>query len=334
MKTARQFSRQTVKTFLIFMIAFFVLACESDMDNAKTQSLPPQGGTTMGKFTEWNLKESTTSEDVTCEIVLTKIPDSISDLDEIQELWIKINDMPLAMTSKDFTPIQEGLKFNFELLQTQSHTGLPEVGKPFNPVLVFYNSDGEEICTATEEEITLTIKTWFLSTRQELNLAYQKFNESGEYEVHTESVWEHSRGNDTIYMYKVRIPEGEYITIGTEINYRKLPLIHQPHFSDYIGTALSAVHYRFYEYRFRELYPPEYEPEMYIDQEPDKWIQGPLTLQQGVYWVYVCPSELHDNTVVTIKTESSDGRIWRHKSMTRSINWPAWWEWLASVTGG
>ena len=156
--------------------------------------------------------------------------------------------------------------------------------------VVLYNEDDEEIEHITGN-ITAHLKTWYTELKTDENGDRFQFSEEEVVNIFSE---DRARGCDDIcWMYKLRIPEGETLTLTSNIE----PVGNGT--SDFSGTL--EVHARRDEYANRgDLYQYPDEPFRHIDIDTDLWEELPLELSEGVYNIYVCPSVRHDLSLLTV----------------------------------
>ena len=200
----------------------------------------------------------------------------------------------------------------------------PKVWGECLPEIAFYTVDDEgegepvdvEIFRATGDLMPIEPRTWFLSSRQEINFPHRLFPANG----NTDEIFcvaTSVSDMSMLFLYAVRIPAGETLTIGKNVSFEAVP-----HVGDFIGHPLRAIHYRGEEYRNRfDLYENPDAPCYNINPEPEKWIDGPIVLSAGVHVLYVAPSEEHDQTRVEVTSEDSRGNVFKHVMHTRSADW-------------
>ena len=126
------------------------------------------------------------------------------------------------------------------------------------------------------DTITLDIETPFIQCMTSENGDTKEPIEGGEVVLTASNVTFGS--NDMIWAYNLRVPKGKSITFNYEST-----LVSG-------GTKLE-VHYRLGDYKNRaSLHNDDPYYAKFIDIETDKWISSPVTLEHGVYTLYVCPN--------------------------------------------
>jgi len=290
------------------------------------------GGATMtmtgqGKNLSYEVYEETLTEEAYITARLDAIPESIKD-EKIDRVYI-LSDEVVHETGKKKTIggfydwSGSGVSVGDTATITPHTADGINWGEAITPELLFVQVDPEtgeeiELYRSIDKQIKFNLSTWFLSIRKEVNREYEMFPEPNQEKVvHGDTTlwWSH----DMFYIYVVRIPEGEYIDIGTELIITAIP-----HRWDWVGETLSRVHYRHRDYnnRFTMYEPPDDEPQKHIDPETEKWIQGPVRLTEGVYRLYICPSHVYDMSRLVVKSADSRGHQYKHTvKYTISAEW-------------
>ena len=316
----------TVFLFTVATVLIITTGCLSDIAEEEKEGI-----TTMTEKSEhlsYAAIEETHSEEAFVEITLDSIPESIEN-ERIDRVYI-LSDEVVHETGKKKTiggfyawSGSEGVKAGEKTTITPHTADGINWGEAIAPELLFVQVDPEtgeeiELYRSIDKQIKFNLSTWFLSIRKEVNREYEMFPEPNQEKVvygDTTLWWSH----DMFYIYVVRIPEGEYIDIGTELIITAIP-----HRWDWVGETLSRVHYRHRDYnnRFAMYEPPDDEPQKHIDPETEKWIQGPVRLTEGVYRLYICPSHVYDMSRLVVKSADSRGHQYKHTvKYTISAEW-------------
>lgn len=142
------------------------------------------------------------------------------------------------------------------------------------------------------DSYNLEIGTWMLMAKaiDENMERYNLLLETGVYTSGTSTSGRH----DIAMLVEARVPNGQRLTLS-------LSAIMQTDLKTKF-PGRTDVHFRLADYKGRyQIHTGYLEPNRVLDDEPEKWIDGmtgKLELGEGVYYVYVAPSNVGQRTLI------------------------------------